>query len=109
MVFVRQGDVATSGYRTIEDIATTDRLVFVLFGTGRATLTIADADEPGDTITATGTLKTVQWTSFSATATSPNQIVQTLLTTNFGVLTVDVGYSQVVNGLPARYYYKLEF
>jgi hypothetical protein len=109
VILVHQGRSDLSGYRTIEDIATTDRLVFILLGSGRATLTITDGDETGDTITANGTLTGGQQTTFHATATSPNQIVQWLSTTIVGVLTVDISYSDVINGLPAGYIYRLEF
>jgi hypothetical protein len=48
-------------------------------------------------------------TTFDVSATSPAQIEQNLLATNFGLLTTDIRYSSIVNGIPATYFFKLKF
>jgi hypothetical protein len=101
------GEVVGNGY--IADTTSTDQLIFILVGAGRATFTAFDGDAPGDTLTATGTWTSQQPITFNASATSPDQIVQSLLIPSFALLTVNVGYSSIVNGTPAQYIYKLQF
>jgi len=106
---VHKGSQELVAYGTISNPETTDRLIFILMGSGSVKLTVGDADATGDTVSVSGTMSSAQSSSFTATATSPNVVTQTLLTNNLGVLSIDVGFSQVVNGLPARYYYQLQF
>lgn len=109
MIFVRKGSGETAGYRTVSDTSATDRIVFVFLGSGHASLTLTDADEPGDTLTVTGEFTSAQPIEFQESATSPNQILKTLPVNITGMLTLDVGYSSIVNGVPARYFYKVQF
>jgi hypothetical protein len=109
ILFVRKGDAEITNFGTLNDIVSTDRFIVVLIGTGVAKLTVADADAPGDTINATGSLQTVFPVTFNDSATSPAQILKNLPVTGFGILTVDVGFTNLVNPIPANYFYKLKF
>jgi hypothetical protein len=106
---LRPGDPEVVQTGQLSDTVSTDRLIVLFIGTGAAKLTVADADATGDTITASGELRTVFPTTFNVSATSPAQIEQNLLVTSFGLLMTDIRYSSLVNGTPATYFYKLKF
>jgi hypothetical protein len=106
---LRPGDPEIVQTGQLSDTVSADRLIVLFIGTGAAKLTVADADATGDTITASGALSTVFPATFNVSATSPAQIEQNLLVTGFGLLTTDIGYSNIVNGTPATYFYKLKF
>ncbi|HUQ70997.1 MAG TPA: hypothetical protein VM165_15830 [Planctomycetaceae bacterium] len=109
-IFVmRPGDPEIVQTGQFSDTVSRDRIIVLFIGTGNAKLTVADSDFPGDTVTASGELRTVFPTTFNVSATSPNQIVQNLQVTTFGLLTADLGFSNIVNGVPAGYFYKLKF
>jgi len=106
---LRPGDpeIVQTGQKS--DTISRDRLIVLFLGTGNAKLTVADSDALGDTVTASGTLNSELPITFNVSATSPNQIEQNLLVTRFGLLTADLGFSNIVNGLPANYFYRLKF
>uniref|UniRef100_A0A7C4LME5 Uncharacterized protein n=1 Tax=Schlesneria paludicola TaxID=360056 RepID=A0A7C4LME5_9PLAN len=106
---VRKGapEVVGNGYLT--DPTATDQLIFILVGNGSAKLTLYDADAPGDTVAVDGAVIGTFSTTFSASATSPDQIVEILPITYFAVVLVDVRYTSIINPLPAQYIYKLKF
>jgi hypothetical protein len=106
---LRPGDPEIVQTGQLSDTVSTDRLIVLFIGTGAAKLTVADADATGDTITASGELRTEFPTTFNVSATSPAQIEQNLLVTRFGLLITDIGYSSIVNSTPATYFYKLKF
>jgi len=109
-VFVVQagsGEVVSNGY--IPDLATTDTVFFLFLGSGNARFTLTDADAPGDTVKAEGTVASVAPFMFTATATSPNQIVEVVPIALIGVLRVNISYTNAVNPFPLQYFYKLEF
>uniref|UniRef100_A0A7C2NZ43 Uncharacterized protein n=1 Tax=Schlesneria paludicola TaxID=360056 RepID=A0A7C2NZ43_9PLAN len=109
-IYVLQpGDVEVVQTGQLSDTVARDRVIVLFLGTGIGKLTVADADATGDTITASGELRTRFPATFNVSATSPDQIEQSLLVTGFGLLTVDIGYSSIVNGIPATYYYKVKY
>jgi hypothetical protein len=109
-VFVlRKGDPEVVQTGQLSDTVTRDRLIVLFLGTGAAKLTVADADQTGDTINLTGELLTVFPMVFDVSATSPDAIGQNLLVTRWGILLADVGYTSIVNSVPATYFFKLKF
>jgi hypothetical protein len=106
---LRPGDPEIVQTGQLSDTVASDRLIVLFIGTGAAKLTVADADFTGDTITASGELRTTFPTTFNVSATSPDQIEQDLLVTRLGLLTTDIRYSNIVNGVPATYFFKLKF
>ena len=109
VVVASRGSGVTVGNGYVEDTTKTDVLIFLLTGVGRATLNLYDADTTGDTISATGKFYSTQQQSFSASATSPAQIVETVTVAGFGIWIVDLNYTGVVNPIPLQYIYKLTF
>lgn len=109
LFLVRPGDPEIVQTGQLSDTATVDRLIVLFLGTGAGKLTVVDADSTGDTIQLTGTLLTAFPATFDVTATSPNQIQQNLLVTWFGVMTADIKYANIVNTVPATYFFKLKF
>ncbi|MDZ4687285.1 MAG: hypothetical protein SH850_19590 [Planctomycetaceae bacterium] len=109
-IFVmRPGDPEIVQTGQHSDTVSRDRIIVLFLGTGNAKLTVADSDFPGDTVTASGTLTSQFPMTFNVSATSPDQIEQNLQVTRFGFLTADLGFSNIVNGVPATYFYKLKF
>lgn len=86
-----------------------DRLIVLFLGTRVGKLTVTDADTVGDTIALNGELRTTFPSTFNETATSPDQIEQNLPVTVFGLMTADISYVNIVNGIPATYFFKLKF
>jgi hypothetical protein len=101
------GTIVGNGY--VEDTTKADILIFLLTGVGRANLAVYDADTTGDTLSATGNYYSVQPATFSASATSPAQILETVTVPGFGIWIVDVNYTSAVNPTPLQYIYKLTF
>lgn len=109
LAVLHKGDTEIVNFGSLEDLTDTDLLIVVLIGTGNATLTVTDADATGDTIQASGTLLSFFPINFSQSATSPASVEQPLLVQFLGLAIVNIQYTNIVNSVPASYFYSVEF
>lgn len=107
-LYLRKGGTEAANFSTL-NLGASDKYVVLLAGTGQAKLTVSDADETGDTINVSGAIQSALSTTFNQSATSPDQVIQPVLVTGYGILTFDVKYTSLVNSSPTRYFYNLKF